>query len=412
MATSQHPTTSAWTRRPMPRRSGPGRLVLAAMVAGALLLTVLPSRSAQASSDADRRAMLDAVRIPLDEALRISAAEVPNGLPSRIAVVRRGDAVVYSVRLLSADREMQVELDAASGAVRTKKAVEAPDDRRRELAALAPLLRTAAIGPAKAAALAAEKAPGARVLVVESDVEDDALQFEVTVLGPDGLAKAEVDAASGEIISFAGGTPQPVMDPRVRTFDHDPLGSLPKGWVAQAPGVDAPPSWAVRADPAATSPPNVLTIDRPAHDANASLLAWIGDLSMQDGQAEVRVRLERGPGDGGAGDRVGAAGLTWRLRDALDHYVVIVDGAARQLRLESVRDGQRRRIAAVPIAAEAGKWMRLGVRHDGDRIQVLVDGEPRLEASDSTLPGAGMVGVWIRGDGLARFDDLRVAEEK
>lgn len=351
--------------------------------------------------------MLDAVKVPLAEALRIATTEVPSAMPARIAVVRRGDAVVYSVRLLVADRETLVEVDAASGGVRSKKGVDVPDERRRELAALAPLLRTAAIGPAKAGSIAVEQVPGSRVLIVEGEGEDGALQFEVTLLGPEGLAKAEVDAATGEVLSLAGTRPQPVVEPGVRTFDSDAPGAPPKGWTGQAPGVDAPPAWSVRPDAAAPSPPNILAIERPAHDANAALVTWVEEIRMQDGDAEVRVRLARG-----TGDRVGAAGLVWRLRDALEHYAITLDGTAKQLRLEAVRDGQRRRVAAVPVAIEAGRWIRIGVHHDGDRIQVLVDGEPRLEANDSTLPGGGMVGVWMRGDGLAAFDDLRVKERQ
>jgi len=362
----------------------------------------------QDSADARRRATLDAVKIPPAQALRVAAQEVPAGVPLRVAVVRRGDHVVHDIRLLVGDREVRVDVDAVTGALRLARDSELSEGRRRELASWAPLLRTADVHLLEAAELALSRLPESRLLVVEAEVEEGALQYEVTLLGPEGPAKAEVDAATGQITALVGAGRQ--VQPGTRQhFDDTPVGAAPEHWGMEAPGVDAPPGWAARAEPSAPSPPHALGLASglasglaaPSSAAGAAHLAWSRRLALRDGGIEVRLRLHSD-----ASSAPGSGGLVWRLRDGLEHYAVLLDGPSQQLRLDVVKDGQRRRIAAVPFQSVAGHWYRLAVQQDGDRIAVTLDGQPILEAHDGTLPAEGQVGVWCRGEGVVLFDDL------
>jgi uncharacterized membrane protein YkoI len=361
-------------------------------------------RDACGADDAQRLALLDAVRVSPADALRLAAKEAPAGLPFRIALVRRGDDVVHDIRLVTGDGEVRVDVDAVKGVILLRRDSVITDERRRELASMAPLLRTATLSPLEAAQRVLSRPPGGRLLAVEAEVERGALQYEVTLMTSDGPTKVEVDANTGEVGAVASRRPRQNDDPRRSSFDHIPAGRPPEHWTAEAPGVDAPPAWVVRPDPSAPSAPHVLGVQSPASDASAALVTWNRRLRLQDGTVEATLRVQPA---GGAPASVG--GLVWRLRDALEHYAVTLDGPARQLRLEVVKDGQRRRIAAVPFVPAAGAWSTLAVQHDGDRITVLLNGEPRLEANDSTLPAEGFVGVWMRGDGVVAVDEVRGA---
>lgn len=389
----------------------------ATAVALALSASAALAQSAPLATPDDAiRAVADRLRIDLEAAAARATVAVPQGTPLRIATRRRGEHVVYSVRLLVGNGESVVEIDGESGEVRSSSELPLDADRRRELAVLAPLLRTATVGAVKAAQVAAARVAGSRALLVEPEIEDDALQFEVTLLGPRGVVKIEVDAATGDIVALVGEASTAPFDPAFQTFDHLAAGTSLDGWSFDAPGVDAPPSWALIADAGARSGPNVLApsapVSLPAARAASRLVAWYHDVRLQDGFAEVAIRVSPGSPSAGGAPAAGVGGLVWRLRDGLDHYALTLDGPAKQLRLESLRDGTPRTIASLPVTIAPDRWYLLGVRHDGDRIEILFDGEPKLELRDAALPAAGAVGVWSRGDAMVRFDDLRIQSKR
>ena len=45
----------------------------------------------------------------------------------------------------------------------------------------------------------------------------------------------------------------------------------------------------------------------------------------------------------------------------------------------------------------------------GERIECYYDGKKYLDVNDSTLKGAGKIGLWTKADAQTHFDDLTVS---
>jgi hypothetical protein len=69
--------------------------------------------------------------------------------------------------------------------------------------------------------------------------------------------------------------------------------------------------------------------------------------------------------------------------------------------------GKRRKLAGIPSTTlKPGTWHTLAVEHVGPAITVLVDGKKVIEAKDTTYAKSGKVGLWVKDDTVAQFDDL------
>ena len=80
------------------------------------------------------------------------------------------------------------------------------------------------------------------------------------------------------------------------TFDKDPVGALPAGWVAGVTGRGAP-KWAIEKDGTAPSAPNVLK------QSGSGAFPWCvkKDVSLTDGTVEVKFKPISGKEDAAGG---------------------------------------------------------------------------------------------------------------
>jgi hypothetical protein len=188
------------------------------------------------------------------------------------------------------------------------------------------------------------------------------------------------------------------------SWDDATAGGLPAGWVVAATNPKgAPADWRVAADAGAPSAPHVLSIVK-INDGSSGVfnLCWAPGIRFQNGAIEAKIRAN-------AGDEDQGGGLIWRVRDADSYYIARYNPLEGNLRLYIVKDGARRMLKdAGGIAIPAGRWFTLRVVHHGGAIEVWLDGEKRIEASDATFPDAGGVGFWTKADAATSFDDLAI----
>ncbi len=175
---------------------------------------------------------------------------------------------------------------------------------------------------------------------------------------------------------------------RVWTFDKD------------APALSAATgAWKVVPAPDAPSPRNVLAQEASNDEAifNVALLdgTSCGDLDMT-----VKLKAIAGEYDQGGG-------VVWRAKDATNYYIARYNPLEYNFRLYRVVDGERSQLASAKADPTPG-WHTLRIRMKGDAIECELDGKVRLEAKDSTFPGAGRIGFWTKADARTEFDDLSV----
>ena len=178
-------------------------------------------------------------------------------------------------------------------------------------------------------------------------------------------------------------------------FDTDQPGGLPAGWIAGVTGKGSP-QWAVAADAAAPSIPNVL------RQSGAGTFPWCvkKNTSAVDGFVEVKFRPERGREDQ-------AGGVIWRWKDGDNYYVARANALEDNVSLYYTQNGSRNTLKYVDAPVAANVWHALRVEFSGQSIKVALDGKTYIEFKDGHIAGAGAVGVWTKADSVTAFDDFQ-----
>lgn len=185
-----------------------------------------------------------------------------------------------------------------------------------------------------------------------------------------------------------------------RTFDNDAVNAPPPGFSFGRTGSGAQGRWVVRAETGAPSGANVLS-QLDADDSDFRFpLAVMNDPSLRDVRVSVRCRAVSGRVDQ-------ACGLVARYRDENNYYVTRANALEDNIRLYTVRDGQRHQLASWSGRVTPNAWhdYRLEVR--GSHLAVFWDGQRVLDHHDTTFGEVGRVGVWTKADSVTYFDDFR-----
>jgi hypothetical protein len=178
------------------------------------------------------------------------------------------------------------------------------------------------------------------------------------------------------------------------SFDKDPVGSLPAGWVAGVTGRGAP-KWAIETDRTAPSAPNVLK------QSGSGAFPWCvkKDVSLTDGTVQVKFKPISGSEDA-------AGGLVWRWKDGDNYYVARANALENNVSLYYTENGHRSTIKYVNAPVAKNQWHTLRVEFSGRRIKVALDGKSYIELDDDHIVGPGAVGVWTKADSVTSFDDF------
>ena len=177
-------------------------------------------------------------------------------------------------------------------------------------------------------------------------------------------------------------------------FDDSKPGELPAGWVGTKTG-KGEPKWAVVADAAAPSKPNVL---KQSGEGDFPI-AFKSDASLKDGFVEVKFKPVRGKEDQ-------AGGVVWRVKDANNYYIARANALEDNVRIYHFVSGKRTQFKGVNAKVAADQWHTLRVEFSGNVFKVSLDGKHLFDAEDATLKEAGNVGVWTKADSVTLFDDF------
>jgi hypothetical protein len=192
---------------------------------------------------------------------------------------------------------------------------------------------------------------------------------------------------------------QPPLAPR--TFEEAPTGAPPPGFSFALTGRGGPVRWVVLEDPSAPAGPKVAAETSQDRTSDRFPLAILDGFEARDVAVLVRFRPVSGTVDQ-------AAGLVVRLRDSRNYYVARANALEGNVRLYRVVDGRRTQFAGVDVPVPHDRWQTLGLRVEGDRLEVALEGRALFAATDRTFRDAGRVGLWTKADSLTHFDALEV----
>ena len=68
------------------------------------------------------------------------------------------------------------------------------------------------------------------------------------------------------------------------------------------------------------------------------------------------------------------------------------------------------RKARISFDRDIYRWQTLGLRVEGERFEVSLDGRTLFSAADRTFAEAGRVGLWTKADSLTHFDAFEAEE--
>ncbi|MCW8088261.1 hypothetical protein [Sabulicella glaciei] len=186
-----------------------------------------------------------------------------------------------------------------------------------------------------------------------------------------------------------------------RDFEGVESGTPPPGFSFALTGRGGAVRWVVLEDPSAPAGPGVIAETSGDRTSDRFPLAILDDFEARDVAVSVRFKAVSGTVDQ-------AAGLVVRLRDPRNYYIARANALENNVRLYRVVDGRRTQFAGVSLPVPRDRWQTLGLRIQGDRLSVSLDGRELFAATDRTFREPGRVGLWTKADSLTHFDGLEV----
>jgi hypothetical protein len=215
------------------------------------------------------------------------------------------------------------------------------------------------------------------------------------------LSLSSAESASMQSVPRAGPSAKPTSPVRSFSFDTDPSGSPPSGLSFGRTGSGIPGRWLVRADQTAPSAANVLA---QLDDDSTSFrfpVAVTSEVQPRDVRVSVRCKMISGRVDQ-------ACGLVLRYRDEKNYLITRANALEGNIRLYTVRDGDRDQLASHSEKLSANTWYTYAFEARAEKLRVFWNGKAVLELDDDTFMEPGRVGVWTKADSVTYFDDLKI----
>jgi hypothetical protein len=184
-----------------------------------------------------------------------------------------------------------------------------------------------------------------------------------------------------------------LLSAAVWNFDKDKEGSPPAGFEFTTTTKAPAAKWVVKKDGTGSVLAQVET-ETPKRFASAI----VKGSRFKDVRVSARMKTISG---------YQAPGVVWRYQDADNYYVARSNPIEKNVYLFKVVAGKRTKLGGLDTdKVRTGAWHTLRVEHKGPSIVVYLNDQKIIEASDGTF-AEGAIGVWIKDDTVAYFDDLK-----
>jgi len=72
-------------------------------------------------------------------------------------------------------------------------------------------------------------------------------------------------------------------------------------------------------------------------------------------------------------------------------------------------DGRRGDLKSGQAKVATGEWQELRLEVKGQSLRGFLNGQPVVEANDTTFTAAGGIGLWTKADSQTCFDNVQVS---
>ena len=177
-------------------------------------------------------------------------------------------------------------------------------------------------------------------------------------------------------------------------------GTAPPGFTFWRTGSGAAAEWRVVADPTAGGQKAIAQTSKDTTDYRFPLAVY-QPVSARNVDVVLRFKPV-----GGTVDQAG--GIAVRLTTPDDYYVIRANALEDNVRFYRVVNGDRQQIKGINTKVAANQWHTLGLRAEGDRFTVSLDGKPLFTAEDKTFANPGKVALWTKADSVTHFDTISI----
>ena len=91
-----------------------------------------------------------------------------------------------------------------------------------------------------------------------------------------------------------------------------------------------------------------------------------------------------------------------------DYYVVRANALENNVRFYRVVKGNREQLGTADVKVPSNEWSALGLRAEGGRFTVSLNGNALYAVTDRTFESAGKVALWTKADSVTRFERLEI----
>ena len=181
-------------------------------------------------------------------------------------------------------------------------------------------------------------------------------------------------------------------------------GTASKDFVPALTGGDRQGEWKLVDDATADRGKALAQVDADPTDYRFPLAIYMPTV-QSDIEATIHFRPISGKVDQ-------AAVVAVRLVNRNNYYVARANALENNVRFYRVIAGRREQIATANVPVDSGKWHTLGLRAEGPRFTVSLDGKALHTSIDTTFPAPGKIALWTKADSLIHFDWLDIKPVK
>jgi hypothetical protein len=178
------------------------------------------------------------------------------------------------------------------------------------------------------------------------------------------------------------------------------VGKPPANFEFARTGQGGPGQWAVVSDPSASGGRAIEQSSTDRTDYRFPLAIYSA-ASVINGDVIIRFKSVAGKVDQ-------AAGIAMRLIDSGNYYVVRANALEDNVRFYRVVKGSREEIKGANVKVSPNEWHTLGLKAEGERFTVTLDGKHLFTATDRTFTGTGKIALWTKADSVTRFDRIEI----
>jgi hypothetical protein len=200
---------------------------------------------------------------------------------------------------------------------------------------------------------------------------------------------------------FGVARPSQAEDVMSIEFGKFAVGALPPGFSTGLTGKGKAVAWTVLEDPSAPSGHVLAEVSADTTDYRFPLAIY-DDQSVTNVAVTVRFKPVAGKVDR-------AAGIAIRLTDPDNYYIARANALEDNVRFYRVVKGDRRQIQGVSLKIPSDIWQVLGLRAEGDKFTVMLNGKELFTATDRTFTGPGRVALWTKADSVTHFDQMVIS---